>query len=80
MLRKYELDSSHVISFDDIEPDEDATYIEKLVRIPTYEERKLRTKVILMVKVIWRQDGTKEEVTWEIEREMQSHYPYLFED
>ena len=33
ILRKYELDPIHVISFDDIELEEDATYIEKLVRI-----------------------------------------------
>ena len=52
MLRKYELDSFHVINFDDIELEEDATYIEKLIKIAEREQRKLRIKVIPMVKVI----------------------------
>ena len=52
MMRKYESDASHIISFDDIKLEEDATYVEKLVTIATCEERKLRIKVILMVKVI----------------------------
>ena len=52
MLRKYDLDPSPVISFDDIELEEDATYIEKSIKIVACEERKLRTKAIPMVKVI----------------------------
>ena len=61
MLRKYELDLFHVISFENIELEKDDTYIEKLVIITTCEERKLRTKVIPMVKVIWCQDRTEEQ-------------------
>ena len=52
MLRKYDLDSSYVISFDDIELKEDDTYIEKPMRITAREEGKLRTKVIPLVKII----------------------------
>ena len=63
MLRKHEPYPSHIISFGDIKLKEDATYVGKLIKIATQEERKLQTKVIYMVKVIWRQDGTKEEVT-----------------
>ena len=40
--------------FDNIKLDKDTTYIEKLVRIEPCEGRKLKTKVILMVKVIWQ--------------------------
>ena len=53
-LRKYELDPSNVINFGDIELEEDANYIEKQVRIVARDERKLKTKVIAMVQVIWR--------------------------
>ena len=60
MLRKHELDSSHMTSFDDIELEDDDTYIEKLVRIATQGDRKLRTKLNLMMKVIQRQDGMEE--------------------
>ena len=56
MLRKYEPDSFHVISLDDVELKENATYVKKPTKITAQEERKLRTKVIPMVKIIWQQD------------------------
>ena len=59
--------------------EENATYIEELVRITEHEERKLITKVISVVKVIWRQQKTKEEASWEVEREMRNCYPRHFE-
>ena len=52
ILRKYESNPSHVISFDHIELEDDTMYVEKLIRIATREKRKLWTKVILLVKVI----------------------------
>ena len=80
MLRNYEPDPYHVINFDDIELKEDVIYIEKLIRIAAHEERKLRTKVISKVKIIWRQDKIEEEATWEVEKEKWRRYPHLFED
>ena len=50
ILRKYKLNLSHVLSFKDIEFEEDTLYVEKLLSIVAQEERKLRTKVIPMVK------------------------------
>ena len=52
MMKKYELDFSHIINFDDIELEKGTTYVDKLVSIATCEKRKLMTKVILMIKVI----------------------------
>ena len=40
-LRKYKLNPSHVISFDDIEFEEYTTYVEKQIMIVAREERKL---------------------------------------
>ena len=58
-LRKFELDCFHEINFDDIKLNEDATYIEKLVRIAACEERKLKMKVIPLVKVCGGKVGQK---------------------
>ena len=55
MLRKYKLDPYRVISFDDIKLKDDTTYIEKPLRDVVRKERKLRTKVIPIVNIIWRQ-------------------------
>ena len=41
-------------------------------------EKVLRTKTILMVKVLWRIIAL-EEATWELESEMKEKYPELFE-
>ena len=40
ILRTHELNPFHMISFHDIKSNEDATYIEKPVRIATHEEKK----------------------------------------
>uniref|UniRef100_A0A1S4DMA8 Chromo domain-containing protein n=2 Tax=Nicotiana TaxID=4085 RepID=A0A1S4DMA8_TOBAC len=40
--------------------------------------RKLRTKEIASIKVLWRNQKV-EEATWEAEEDMKSRYPHLFE-
>ena len=40
--------------------------------------KQLRSKVIPMVKVLWKSD-TIEEMTWETETFMRNHYSYLFD-
>lgn len=84
MLRKYEPDSSHVISY---EPDqdryvpirEDLTYVEHPVRILDEKEKVLRNKSISLVKVLWKYHNI-EEATWERKDEIQAKYPHLFQD
>jgi hypothetical protein len=49
----------------------------------TNEDRELdgasiRTKTILVVKVLWRNHGV-EDASWEAEQDMWSCYPHLFE-
>ena len=50
-LRKFKRNSFHEINFDDIKLNEDAAYIKKLMTIIACEERKLRTKVILLSRL-----------------------------
>ena len=60
-----------------VELNEDLTIEEEPVAIVDYQVRKLRSKVIPMVKVLWKSNSV-EEHTWETEAEMRAMYPYLF--
>ena len=53
------------------------TYEEQLVEIMDKRDQVLRTKTILLVKVLWR-NQSYEEATWEREEEMRTQYPHLF--
>ena len=79
MLRKYIPNSSHVLETPPIELKKDLSFEVQLVAIVDQEMKPLRNKVILMVKVLWKSD-TIEEMTWETEAFMRSHYSYLFDD
>ena len=79
MLRRYRLDSSHVVSSEAIELRPDLTYEEELVEILAREVKKMRNQQIPLVKVLWRNHKT-EEVTWESEEVMQQQYPQLFNE
>lgn len=79
MLRKYESDPTHILDFEEIEVDDQMTYLEKLVRIEDRKKQVLQNKTMSLVKVIWQHHGM-EEVTWESEELMKLQYPHLFED
>ena len=66
MLRKYLYDESHVLEPQTVELDRDLSYQEQPVAIVDREVRKLRSKWILSVKVIW-QHHKGSEATWEVE-------------
>ena len=77
MLRKYVSDPSHVLQPQSVDLNEDLTIEEEPVAIVDYQVRQLRSKVIPMVKVLWRSNSV-EEHTWETKAEMRAMYPYLF--
>ncbi|XP_070015847.1 uncharacterized protein [Nicotiana sylvestris] len=78
MLRKYIHDESHIILVDTIEIKEGLTYEEVPIEILDRQVRKLRTKELASVKVLWSNHDSKE-ATWEVEEDMRKKYPYLFE-
>ena len=78
MLKKYVLDSSHILDAPPIELEEDLSFEVQPVAIVDQEMKQLKSKVIPMVKVLWKSD-TIEEMTWETETFMRNHYPYLFD-
>ena len=79
MLRRYRLDSSHVVSLETIELRPDLTYEKEPVEILAREVKELRNKKILLVKVLWRNHKT-EEATWESEETMRQQYLQLFNE
>ena len=66
MLKKYIADPSHILQPQAVELSEDLTYEEYPVAIVDRQVRKLHTKDILMVKVLWS-NHIVEDCTWETE-------------
>ncbi|XP_070036773.1 uncharacterized protein [Nicotiana tomentosiformis] len=77
MLWKCIGDHSLITPIEDIHIAEDLSYAEVPVVILDRQVRKLRTKEVASVKVLWRNNNI-EEMTWEAEEEMRKKYPHLF--
>ena len=79
MLRKYILDPSHVLKEQPVQLKENLTYEETPVQIIDRKEHVLRSKVIPLVKVLWK-NHEREGATYELEIQMCRQYPQLFSD
>ena len=79
MLRRYRLDSSHVVSLETIDLRPNLTYEEESVEIFVQEVKELRKKRIPLVKVLRRNHKSKE-TTWESKEVMRQQYPQLFNE
>ena len=77
MLKKYYPNSKCVIEYEPIEIQHDMSYVEQPVEILDRQERILRNKKFVLVKVLWK-NAKVEESTWELESEMLEKYPQLF--
>ena len=77
MLHKCIRDPSRIMSVDDVQVTEQLSYEETPIAILDRQVRRLRTKDVASVKVLWRNNNV-EEMTWEDEEDMKSRYPYLF--
>ncbi|WMV33596.1 hypothetical protein MTR67_026981 [Solanum verrucosum] len=78
MLKKCMEDPSLIIPTEDIGIKDSLSYEEIPVQILDRQVRKLRTKEVASVKVLWRNQFV-EEATWEAEEDMKKIYPHLFE-
>ncbi|XP_074277490.1 uncharacterized protein LOC141601120 [Silene latifolia] len=76
-LRKYISDPSHVLQNEIPELEPSLSFEERPIRILDKKEKKLRSKVVPLVKVLWK-CGDVEEETWEPEASMRAKYPSLF--
>ncbi|XP_019246558.1 PREDICTED: uncharacterized protein LOC109226220 [Nicotiana attenuata] len=77
MLRKCIRDPSRVIPINDVHVTEHLSYEEAPFAILDRQVRRLRTKDVSSVKVLWR-NNNMEEMTWEVEEDMKSRYPHFF--
>jgi hypothetical protein len=78
MLRKYIANPKVIVEYEPLGIQEGLTYVEEPVKIVDKKEQVLRTKTILIVKVLWRNHEV-EEALWKAEHDMRSRYPHLFE-
>ncbi|XP_057985462.1 uncharacterized protein LOC131170454, partial [Hevea brasiliensis] len=78
MLRKYVPDPSHVLQPQTIQFRDDMSYEEQPVKILDRQIRKLWSKEVALVKVLWHNHSSSE-ATWEAESEMRAKYPHLFD-
>ena len=69
----------HVLREQLVQLKENLTYEEIPVQIVDHKEQVLRSKVISLVKVLWR-NHEREATTWEPEVQMRRQYPQLFSD
>ncbi|KAF3669759.1 hypothetical protein FXO37_08860 [Capsicum annuum] len=78
MLRKCISDSSRVLEAPTLQLDENLTYEEEPVSIIDRQVRRLHSKELVSVKVLWK-NHTIEEATWESKKDMRLKYPHLFQ-
>ncbi|WMV54847.1 hypothetical protein MTR67_048232 [Solanum verrucosum] len=78
MLKKCMGNTSLIIPTEDIGIKDSLSYEEIPVQILDHQVRKLRTKEVASVKVLWRNQFV-EEATWEAKEDMKKRYPHLFE-
>ena len=62
---------------EEVEVEEDLTYLEGLVRILETLERVTRNRKVHMCKVQWRHHS-EEKATWEREADLKTEFPHLF--
>ena len=79
MLRKYVRDPEQIVELEPLNVQPNLTSVERPVRIVDSKEQVLRRRVIKYVKVQWT-NQTEREATWELEAEMRSRYPGLFDE
>ncbi|WMV51423.1 hypothetical protein MTR67_044808 [Solanum verrucosum] len=78
MLKKCIGDLSLILPTETVRINDSLSYEEIPIQILDRQVRRLRTKDVASVKVLWRNQFI-EEATWEAEEDMKKRYPYLFE-
>ena len=78
MLQKYLPDESHVLQPQAVEVDSQMSYVEAIT-IVDRQVRKLHSKEIPSVKVIWNHHS-ENEITWELKEDMRRLYPNIFKN
>ncbi|WMV24942.1 hypothetical protein MTR67_018327 [Solanum verrucosum] len=78
MLKKCIGDPSLILPTESVRINDSLSYGEIPVQVLDRQVCRLRTKDVVSVKVLWRNQFV-EEATWEAEEDMKKRYPYIFE-
>ena len=73
MLREHITNPSHVLREQPVQLKDNLTYEETPVQIVDRQEKVLRSKVIPLVKFLWK-NHEREAATWELEAQMRRQY------
>nr|GFB83189.1 hypothetical protein [Tanacetum cinerariifolium] len=76
LLRGYKYHPLHVISYPLDQIRTDLSYVEEPEAILDRQDRVMRKKTILFVKILWR-NHLKREATWETEESIRTSYPHF---
>ncbi|GKA31003.1 putative nucleotidyltransferase, ribonuclease H, partial [Tanacetum coccineum] len=77
LLRGYNYHPYHVVQYPFDKIREDLSFAEEPEAILDRQERVMRKKTILLVKVLWKNHSARE-ATWENEEMMRTDYPHFF--
>ncbi|GAV65919.1 Chromo domain-containing protein [Cephalotus follicularis] len=77
MIWKYQPNPSHVLQLESLQLEPDMSFVEAPIQILDRRTKRLRSKNIQLVKVLWQCRGV-EEATWEREDDMKATYPHQF--
>lgn len=78
-MNKYVSDVSHKIDYKDLEIQKGMSCVEKAMKILDKKVKVLRTKIIPMVKVLWR-NHLLDQATWEMESNMKESIQNCFSE
>ncbi|XP_060177837.1 uncharacterized protein LOC132607774 [Lycium barbarum] len=77
LLRFYKTNPFYILTHKEIKFNKGLSYEEEPMQILNHQVRRLRTKDLAYVKLLWRNHNC-EEATWEAEEEIKKNYPHLF--
>ncbi|XP_027767909.1 uncharacterized protein LOC114074230 [Solanum pennellii] len=77
MVRKCISDPMYILPIEGLGVDEKPSYEEVLVEILDRQVKKLTTKVVASINVLWR-NHVVDRATWEAKSIMKSSYPHIF--
>ena len=73
-LKKYTPDPDHILNEEPLQLQPNLTYEERPIKVLERSTKKLRTKEVPMVKVLWSHHGV-EDATWETEEFLRRKHP-----
>ena len=79
MLKECICDAESILPIEGFGVKNNLSYEEVPVQILDRQVKKLRNKEVVSIKVLWK-NHLVERATWEVEGNMKSRYPHLFEN